>query len=128
MQRTLDRFVTVGRYQAHLRRSCQTYRQRRDAMLAAIERYLPADVHVNPPQGGMFIWLRLGADLPSHQLLPLALEEGVEFAPGGHFFPNPADGAPYLRLSFATQPPQAIDQGIQRLGLALQRLIAKRTR
>ena len=128
MQRTLDLFVTVGRYQAHLRRSCRAYRQRRDAMLAAIQRYLPADVHVNPPQGGLFIWLRLGANLSSHQLLPLALEEGVEFAPGGRFFPNPADGARYLRLNFATQPPQAIDQGIQRLGLALQRLIAKRTR
>jgi GntR family transcriptional regulator/MocR family aminotransferase len=124
MQRTLDLFVTVGSYQAHLRRSCRAYRQRRDAMLAAIQRHLPADVQVNPPQGGLFIWLCLPANLSSQRLLPLALEAGVEFAPGGRFFPDPADGARYLRLNFATQAPEAIDQGIQRLGQAIQRLIA----
>jgi GntR family transcriptional regulator / MocR family aminotransferase len=122
MQRTLDLFVTVGRYQAHLRRSCRAYRQRRDAMLAAIQRHLPADVQLNPPQGGLFIWLCLPAGLSSQRLLPLALEAGVEFAPGGRFYPNPADGASYLRLNFATQTPEAIDQGIQRLGQAIQRL------
>jgi GntR family transcriptional regulator / MocR family aminotransferase len=123
MQRTLDLFVTVGRYQAHLRRSCRSYRRRRDAMLAAIQRHLPADVQVDPPQGGLFIWLRLPAGLSSQRLLPLALEAGVEFAPGGRFFPNPADGARYLRLNFATQTPEAIEQGIQRLGQAVQRLM-----
>ncbi|HET9223681.1 MAG TPA: PLP-dependent aminotransferase family protein [Roseiflexaceae bacterium] len=123
MQRTLDLFVTVGRYQAHLRRSCRAYRWRRDAMLAAIQHYLPVDVQVKPPQGGLFIWLCLPAGLSSQRLLPLALEAGVEFAPGGRFFPNPADGARYLRLNFATQTPEAIEQGIQRLGQAVQRLM-----
>jgi GntR family transcriptional regulator/MocR family aminotransferase len=125
MQRTLDLFVTVGRYQAHLRRSCRAYRQRRDTMLAAIQRHLPADVQVSPPQGGLFIWLCLPAGVSSQRLLPLALEAGVEFAPGGRFYPNPADGARYLRLNFATQPPEAIEQGIQRLGQAIQRLMKR---
>jgi GntR family transcriptional regulator/MocR family aminotransferase len=123
MQRTLDLFVTVGRYQAHLRRSCRAYRRRRDAMLAAIQHYLPVDVQVKPPQGGLFIWLCLPAGLSSQRLLPLALEAGVEFAPGGRFFPNPTDGARYLRLNFATQTPEAIEQGIERLGQAVQRLM-----
>lgn len=124
IQRTLDEYVTVGRYQAHLRRSCRVYRQRRDAMLAAIRRYLPADIHVHPPQGGLFMWLHLPAGLSSLDLLPLAVAEGVEFAPGGRFFANPAEGDGYLRLNFATQAPDAIEEGIRRLGVALERLTA----
>jgi len=125
IQRGLDEYVTVGRYQAHLRRSCRVYRKRRDAMLSAIKRYLPPDVRVNPPQGGLFIWLQLPENLSSLELLPLAAEQGVEFAPGGIFFLNRSEGKAYVRLNFATQTPEDIEQGIQGLGVALRRLMAR---
>src|SRR5205814_4974543 len=47
-QRALEVYVTVGRYQAHVRRSCQIYRRRRDAIMQAIGRDLPAGVQVVP--------------------------------------------------------------------------------
>lgn len=119
MQRTLHEYVTVGRYQIHLRRSTRLYRKRRDAMLAAIARHLPADVQMTPPQGGLFVWLRLPAGVSARALLPAALAVGVEYAPGGRFFPDPADGERFLRLNFATQPPQRIDTGVRRLGRVL---------
>jgi DNA-binding transcriptional MocR family regulator len=59
VQRALEAYVTVGRYQSHLRRSCQIFRKRRDVMLSAIQRYLPVDIHLDPPQGGLFLWLQL---------------------------------------------------------------------
>ncbi len=119
MQHVLNEYVTVGRYQQHLRRSIRLNRVRRDAMLAAIERYLPPDVYVDPPHGGLFIWLRLPEGVSSTELLPLALEEGVAYAPGTHFFLAPAAGEPYLRLNFAVQTIEDIDTGIQRLGNAI---------
>jgi GntR family transcriptional regulator/MocR family aminotransferase len=125
VQRALDEYVTVGRYQKHLRRSCRIYRKRRDVMLAAIKRYLPPGVHINPPQGGLFIWLRLPDNLSSLKLLPLAAEEGVEFAPGSRFFLSRPEGEEYLRLNFATQTPEDIEEGIQRLAVALRRLMAR---
>jgi GntR family transcriptional regulator/MocR family aminotransferase len=122
MQRALEEYVTIGRYQAHVRRSCQVYRRRRDAMLLAIERYLPAGAHVSPPQGGLFIWLRLPEQLSALKLMPLAAEEGVRYAPGDRFFPNRSEGQGYLRLNFATHTPAEIEEGIRRLGRAVQRL------
>jgi GntR family transcriptional regulator/MocR family aminotransferase len=122
IQRALEAYVTVGRYQAHLRHSCQIYRKRRDAMLAAIRRHLPAGVGCDPPQGGLFVWLRLPAPLSAGQLLPLAAEEGVTFDPGGRFFPDgAAGGGACLRLNFAIQTPEAIEEGIRRLGRAIGR-------
>jgi GntR family transcriptional regulator/MocR family aminotransferase len=122
VQRALEAYVTVGRYQSHLRRSCQLFRKRRDAMLSAIRRYLPDEIHLDPPQGGLFIWLQLPEKLSSEKLLPLAWEEGVSFAPGAGFFPDGADGMHWLRLNFVAQPTEQIDEGIKRLGNAMKRL------
>ncbi|HKY54028.1 MAG TPA: PLP-dependent aminotransferase family protein [Anaerolineales bacterium] len=124
VQRALEAYVTVGRYQAHLRRSCQIFRKRRDAMLSAIQRYLPAEVQLDTPQGGLFIWLQLPQYLSSEDLHPVALEEGIVFAPGNEFFPDSSGGKNWLRLNFVAQTPDQIDEGIKRLGKAIKRLRA----
>jgi GntR family transcriptional regulator/MocR family aminotransferase len=124
IQRALEVYVTVGRYQSYLRRSCQLFRKRRDAMLSAIEQYLPVDINLDPPQGGLFIWLALPEYLSSETLLPLAWEEGVEFSPGGGFFSGGLEGRNWLRLNFVAQAPDQIEEGIQRLGKAMKRLLA----
>jgi GntR family transcriptional regulator / MocR family aminotransferase len=121
IQRALEAYVSVGRYQTHLNRVSRVYRKRRDAMQGAIDKYLPAGVHADPPQGGLFIWLRLPKGLSSTELLPLACEEGVCFAPGEDFFQTPEDGHPYLRLCFCVQPAELCVEGIRRLGNAMQR-------
>ena len=122
VQRALEAYVTVGRYQVHLRRTCQVFRKRRDAMLEAVARYLPRGVLFEAPQGGLFVWLRLPDALSADELLPVACEEGVDFTPGSGFFLDPAQGKEWLRLNFAIQPAEEIDAGMRRLGKAIRRL------
>ena len=124
VQRALEQYVTVGRYHAYLRRSCQVYRRRRDALIAAVEQHMPPGTHVVAPQGGIFAWLRLPDGASSLQLLPLAAEEGVAYAPGPRFCVEPSAGEPHLRLNFATLTPAEIDEGVRRLARALRRLQA----
>jgi DNA-binding transcriptional MocR family regulator len=59
IQRALKDYVSVGRYGAHLQRSCTLYRRRRDAMHEALERHLPQGCSWVRPKGGLFVWLRL---------------------------------------------------------------------
>lgn len=120
VQRALEVYVTVGRYQAHLRRSSQEFRRRRDAMQAAIQRHMPAEAQFDTPQGGLFFWLRLPGGMDADELLPTACERGVNFAPGSGFFPEPAAGRDRMRLNFAAQPPHAIEEGMQRLARAIK--------
>jgi len=122
IQHALEAYVTVGRYQSHLHRSCQIFRKRRDVMVAAVQRYLPDTVHFDIPQGGLFIWLSLPKGLTSEGLLPLAWEEGVDFAPGSPFFPEEIESSNRLRLNFVVQAPGEIEEGIKRLGKAIKRL------
>ena len=120
VQRALEAYVTVGSYQAHLRRSCQVYRRRRDALIEAVRRYLPDEVAFNLPQGGLFVWARLPGGVRAEDLLERAVVRGVLFAPGAGFFPEAGAGSAYLRLNFAAHPPERLVEGVRRLALALE--------
>lgn len=122
MQQALDMYLTAGRYEAHIRRLCRIYRRRRNAMLQALERYMPPGVCWQRPHGGLFIWLKLPQDITAEALFPVSLKEGVTFAPGSGFFP---DGRmhPHLRLNFTANAPDVIDEGIKRLAAALEKCI-----
>ncbi|MFN8411032.1 MAG: PLP-dependent aminotransferase family protein [Anaerolineales bacterium] len=122
IQRALDAYVNVGRYQTYLHRSSQTFRKRRDAMVDAIHRYLPATVSFDVPTGGLFIWLRLSATMFADELLPLACKEGVSFVPGKFFFIDGTSGREWMRLNFASQPIEDIEEGIKRLGAAIRQM------
>ncbi len=120
IQRALHDYVTVGRYQAHLRRSSQIFRKRRDAMFSAMQRNLLSGIQLEIPQGGLFFWMKLPEGLSADELLPVAIREGVDFMPGSGFFLNPAEGAGWLRLNFVVQDERKIEMGMERLGRAMR--------
>ena len=91
-------------------------------MLATIRLHLPPQVQVDPPEGGLFLWLGLPEGVSATRLLPLALQEGVSYAPGSRFFPDPGEGERFARLNFAARTPEEIEEGIRRLGRAMRRL------
>jgi 2-aminoadipate transaminase len=109
----------------HARRIRALYGERRNAMLAALERHFPAEVRWTKPAGGLFLWLTLPEGCDSTALLRLALEqEKVAFVPGAPFFPR-GGGERTCRLNFSYCPPDAIDEGIRRLGAVLKRQLAR---
>lgn len=126
IQRALDAYMTVGRYQTYLHRSCQVFRARRDAMVNAIRRHLPKDVSFEIPKGGLFIWLQLPRSISARQLLNVAAKEGVAFSPGSSFFIDGESGDDWIRLNFASQPAEDIEEGVKRLGSALKRMKPKK--
>jgi DNA-binding transcriptional MocR family regulator len=95
--------------------ACSLYRRRRDWMLAALARHMPAGVSWTAPQGGLFIWLRLPEGCDGAELLERCIEEaGVAFVPGGAFF-HDGRGRNSARLSFSLANEQQIDEGIARM-------------
>jgi GntR family transcriptional regulator/MocR family aminotransferase len=121
VQRALEAFITVGRYQAHLRRACRLYRRRRDAVLEALEQHMPAGARWYVPQGGLFLWLELPERLSADDLHPLAEEEGASFAPGSLFFPGVCPQS-LLRLNIVTNPVELVEEGIRRIARAIERM------
>ena len=98
----------------------RVYGERRDTMLAAMDKYFPPGVTWTHPQGGMFLWVRLPEHVNATELLKIALEEKVAFVPGSAFYPE-GGGNNTMRLNFSNAKPGMIEEGIQRLGRALKR-------
>lgn len=92
------------------------YSARRNAMLAALEKYMPEGSSWTKPEGGMFVWLTLPAGMDGTALLARSIEtEKVAFVPGQAFFAD-RSGANTLRLSYSCANEAMIDEGIKRLG------------
>jgi 2-aminoadipate transaminase len=109
----------------HVRRIREIYGERRNAMLAALERHFPAQVRWTKPQGGLFLWITLPPGLDSTALLQEALdEERVAFVPGASFFPR-GGGERSCRLNFSYAKPDVIDEGIRRLASVIERKLAR---
>ena len=104
----------------HAKRIRKFYKERRDAMLAAMENHFPPGVTWTCPQGGLFLWVQLTEHIDASELLDVALQEKVSFVPGRVFYPD-GDGPNTMRLTFATAGPEKIEEGIKRLGRALMR-------
>ncbi|WP_417675160.1 PLP-dependent aminotransferase family protein [Pseudodonghicola sp.] len=108
--------VAAKSFDTHVARLREIYGRRRDLMLAALEREMPAGVTWTHPEGGMFIWLELPEGLDGADLLETSLKtERVAFVPGRAFYADGTHGNT-LRLSFSLHEKEKTDDGIARLG------------
>jgi 2-aminoadipate transaminase len=110
--------VRNGFLEEHVKEIREMYRQRRDAMLSALERQMPEGVVWTRPQGGLFLWVQLPEGVDCLDLTEAAIEQKVAFVPGTAFY---ADGRGHdaFRLTFAACPEDMIEEGIKRLGKAI---------
>ncbi|NRP70686.1 2-aminoadipate transaminase [Ensifer psoraleae] len=94
----------------------RVYKHRRSAMLAALEKYMPAGVTWTKPEGGMFVWVTLPKGTDGAELLAKSIQTAkVAFVPGRAFFAD-GSGENTLRLSFSCANDKMIEEGIRRLG------------
>ena len=93
------------------------YRERRDAMLTALDDYLP-DLSWTNPTGGFYVWVTLPENLDSKSMLPRAVKELVAYTPGTAFYAD-GSGRNKMRLSFCYPTPDFIREGIRRLSTVI---------
>ena len=113
-QRLFEEYVRRGWIDDQLAQSRILYRRKCERMLAALERYMPADARWTRPQGGFFSWLTLPDGVDAGDLAKRAVENGVGIVPGSLFFPD-GRGGDNVRLSFSLVDEALIDTGIERL-------------
>ncbi len=117
-QATIYEACRDGLLDRHVPALRATYRARRDALLGALQRQMPAEVQWTRPDGGMFVWLTLPGANDATRLLAAALAQQVAFVPGAAFHAL-GGGHQTLRLNFSHTPPAQMDAGIGRLAQAL---------
>jgi len=98
----------------HLKRVRTALRERRDALVAAVEREIGSG-RVSPPTGGLHLWVALDPGEDDVAVTERAFRAGVKVFAGRPWFPAEPPG-PHLRLTFAAEPPERLVEGVRVLG------------
>lgn len=118
-QATVWELIRRGGFEPNLERVRGLLRERRDAMLDALERELPEGARWSRPEGGYFLWLDLPGETDAGELLERATAAGVVFVKGADFFPGGAGGRSSARLAYSFVSPAEIAEGVARLAALL---------
>ncbi len=130
-QHLLATVFEQGAYYPHVEMLQNSYRKKRDCMLAATNRYFSSLDGVSwvHPHGGLYVWMTLPDDIETgfqSQLFHQATEgEGVMYVPGELCQAGDVQTIPrnQMRLSFGAQSLEGIEQGIQRLAKAVAAIL-----
>src|SRR5919202_941739 len=126
IQHIAARYLASGAYDRHIRRVTPLYRERRDALLASLDRHLAGEHRTIPPRGGHHLWVTLTRPIDERALYSQALRSGVTFTPGGAVTVERRSQTS-LRLSFPRLRPEQLDQGAKLLARAM-REVRRRSR
>lgn len=120
-QRLLLAYLKTNDIHRHVKKIISLYRERRDAMLSALEEFFPEEARWTRPRGGLFIWATLPSYIDTTELLAEAISEAkVAFVPGQAFFAG-GQGTESMRLNFSYPDKESIHEGIRRLAKVIKK-------
>ncbi|WP_173101444.1 PLP-dependent aminotransferase family protein [Actinomadura verrucosospora] len=103
----------------------EMYRERRDAMLDALDQLMPDGCTWTRPGGGFFVWVTLPEGLDAKAMAPRAIADRVAYVPGTGFYAD-GGGRRNMRLSFCFPEPHRIREGVRRLAAVVEKEIRLR--
>ena len=112
-QAIVDGYIRKGLMPGHLERICGEYRVQLETMLDCFSLFPEGTAHTLP-QGGLFVWGELPEGTDGLEVFRRAVENGVAFVPGTHFYPDGGHMST-LRLNFSMSQPDTIREGMGRL-------------
>jgi 2-aminoadipate transaminase len=118
-QMLVSRYLAAHDWRSQVKTFTEAYRERRDAMLHALESYLPEGCTWNVPDGGFYVWLTVPEGIDTKAMLPRAVTARVAYASGTGFYADGL-GSRQLRLSYCYPSPERITEGVRRLARVLE--------
>ena len=129
LQQILSRVVAGEGYEEHVQKLRKRYALKARAMTRACKKHFPGKVKWEDPEGGLYVWVnlpkRVKTDMKS-KLFAEALKHKVLYVPGDLCYcddstrPKPNH---QMRLSFGSASIKDIEEGINRLGRAIKKVL-----
>jgi 2-aminoadipate transaminase len=111
----IKKYLEKGYYHPNIEKGLPIYRKRRNAMIEALDKYMPEEFTHTNPEGGLFIWGEFNAPVDTAKVFREAINRNVAYIQGSVFFAaNPPANA--IRLNYSNEEPERIEAGIRVLG------------
>ena len=112
-QAIVDQFLRRGLLAPHIESIIPAYRDKLNLMLSELDKF-PEGTKYIVPEGGLFIWVEMPEAFNATELFSEAVEAGVAYVPGTHFYPYGGHHNT-LRLNFSNSTPDQIREGMAKL-------------
>ncbi|HUW78191.1 MAG TPA: PLP-dependent aminotransferase family protein [Candidatus Nanopelagicaceae bacterium] len=117
-QLAISRYLATEPWLDQIKNFRELYRERRDAMLNALDQYFPASAVWTKPRGGFYVWATLPEGIDTRAMLPRAITARVAYVPGTAFYAD-GFGSWSMRLSYCYPTPERIEEGVRRLSAVI---------
>jgi 2-aminoadipate transaminase len=104
-----------GRFDDHVVKLRKVLKRKLDVLTEALGASFGTAAEYEPPEGGIFLWIKLPEVVDTSKLFQVAGKEGVAINPGAEWSVNPEHGRSRLRICFANPSEQAIREGVAKL-------------
>ncbi|MFJ1762868.1 PLP-dependent aminotransferase family protein [Amycolatopsis sp. NPDC088138] len=118
-QMIVSRYLATHDWKGQIKKFRENYRERRDAMLSALDQYLPPGCSWTKPDGGFYVWVTVPEGVDTKAMLPRAVTARVAYASGTGFYAD-GFGSRQMRLSYCYPTPERIREGVRRLAAVLE--------
>ncbi|WP_024877010.1 PLP-dependent aminotransferase family protein [Saccharomonospora piscinae] len=118
-QLVVSKYLSTHDWKGQIKTFRENYRERRDAMLSALEQHLPSGCTWTRPDGGFYVWVTVPEGIDTKAMLPRAVTARVAYASGTGFYAD-GFGSRQMRLSFCYPTPERIREGVRRLAGVLE--------
>jgi len=113
-------YIRGGYLDRQLPKIIDLYRPRQEAMLAAMDQFMPEVYRWTKPEGGMFIWIDGPDGLDAEEIYWKAVDQKVAFVPGKYFFIDQQAGLGTMRLNFTMSDESTILRAIEILARVIR--------
>lgn len=115
-QMLVSRYLDTYDLDAHIKDICELHKIKRDAMLAALDKYVDKRVTFTHPNGGLFIWGELPEGYDSFKLCQEITKRKVACVPGNAFATDESAVCNGFRMNFSMPSLENIEIACQRIG------------
>ncbi|MDY6915397.1 MAG: PLP-dependent aminotransferase family protein, partial [Candidatus Cloacimonadota bacterium] len=124
VQKIAVKYIEKGYYEKNLKKTIENYRQKKEVMMEAFEKYMPEGVTWTNPEGGLFLFLTLPEGMDSEKLFLKAIEKKVAFVIG-HVFHCDGSGKNTMRINFSYATKEQNVEGVKRLAAVIKEEMGK---
>lgn len=121
-QLILAEYLRRGKMKDSIKKAIECYRPKLEAMLGALDKYMPDGVRWSKPTGGMFLWLVLPERIDAKEIFMTAIEHNVAYVIGRPFYCDHT-GANTMRLNYSFPSIEQIDTGIAHLADVIREVL-----
>ncbi|MCF7793240.1 MAG: PLP-dependent aminotransferase family protein [Candidatus Cloacimonetes bacterium] len=119
VQKIAAKYIEKGYFKENLKKTIQNYKEKKEIMMAAFEKYMPEGVTWTKPEGGLFLFVTLPEYMDTEKLFLKAVEQKVAFVIGSVFHCD-GSGKNTMRINFSYVDKEKNLEGVKRLAKVIK--------